>query len=76
MITSGSSYHPVEVMHEGTIQAALSMLHARRSVRIPRWACEECGMIHMGARPAACDSCGHKQLAQQADPHWEMNARW
>ncbi|HET8843409.1 MAG TPA: hypothetical protein VFN35_18245 [Ktedonobacteraceae bacterium] len=71
-----ASYNPMEFNDEGTIQAVMALLHSKQATNIPRWVCEECGMIHMGPHPLACDSCGHKKLTQQADSHWEMNTRW
>lgn len=77
MITHrNTSYHPRDINNEEAIQAILALFSAKQTTNVARWICEECGMIHMGSRPLACDSCGHKHLTQQADLHWEMNARW
>lgn len=71
-----TSYNPIEINEEGTIQAVLALLSQRHTVSIPRWDCEVCGMIHMGQLPAACDSCGSETLAQHTDIHIEMNNHW
>ncbi|MEO9030187.1 MAG: hypothetical protein ABI413_15370 [Ktedonobacteraceae bacterium] len=71
-----SSYNPMEINHEGAMHAVLALLHQKQVVRISRWDCEICGMIHMGAKPVECDSCGSLALDQQADIHCEMNSHW
>ena len=77
MIAPGpTSYNPIEINYEGTIQATLALLNQKKIVSISRWDCEVCGMIHMGARPVACDSCGSRDLGQQHDIHCEMNSHW
>jgi rubrerythrin len=71
-----TSYNPMEINEEGTIQAVLAMLSQRHVVSIPRWDCEVCGMIHLGPAPQSCDSCGNQLLARQFDVHCEMNNHW
>lgn len=71
-----TSYDPLEINAEGTIQAVMALLNQKEPMSISRWFCEVCGMIHLGITPLACDSCGHEHLTQQADTHWEMNSRW
>ena len=71
-----TSYNPVEINYEGTLQAVLALLNQKQVVSVPRWDCEVCGMIHMGAQPAECDSCGNSTLSQQPDIHCEMNSHW
>lgn len=41
------------------------------------WTCEICGMVHSGASPKACDSCGATNaLALRQDTRPEINSRW
>lgn len=57
------------------VQEAMMLLAARRTTQ--RWVCEACGMVHTGAAPEMCDSCGlATALVQQAELHREMNSRW
>ncbi|HEY3992706.1 MAG TPA: hypothetical protein VGM01_07465 [Ktedonobacteraceae bacterium] len=71
-----TSYNPIEINEEGTINAVLALLGQRSHTRLSRWDCDVCGMIHMGHAPLACDSCGSKMLTQQPDVHAEMNNHW
>jgi rubrerythrin len=71
-----TSYNPMEINEDGTIQAVLAMLSQRHVVSIPRWDCEVCGMIHLGSAPETCESCGSTILAQHSDIHCEMNNHW
>ncbi len=44
---------------------------------VQHWACEVCGMLHNGAAPDACDSCGVAgALAPRQDVHSEIGNRW
>jgi rubrerythrin len=76
IIQSNTSHHPTDIDKEGAIQAVMSLLKQREPVSVLRWFCNVCGMIHLGATPLACESCGHEVLTQQADSHCEMNSRW
>jgi rubrerythrin len=71
-----TSYNPMEINEEGTIQAVLALLSQRHPVSVPRWDCDVCGMIHTGQMPLECDSCGSRALSRQADLHHEMNNHW
>ena len=60
---------------ETAVQEAMRLLSQKTEVQ--RWVCEVCGMVHTGAAPGACDSCGvATALVQQADTRLEMNSRW
>lgn len=57
------------------VQEAMNVLaHSRVTVR--RWVCEVCGMVHTGAAPHECESCGVSALVQQPDLHREMSSHW
>ncbi|HLI69471.1 MAG TPA: hypothetical protein VKV19_06895 [Ktedonobacteraceae bacterium] len=71
-----TSYNPMEMSEKGAIQAVLALLSQRHPVRLPRWDCEVCGMIHLGQMPPACESCGHMVLVPQVDIHHEINSHW
>lgn len=71
-----TSYNPMEINQEGALHAILALLNQRPQVRLSRWDCDVCGMIHMGQPPLNCDSCGSEQLSQQPDIHVEMNNHW
>lgn len=71
-----TSYNPIEMSQENTLHAILASLHRESRVRLSRWDCDVCGMIHMGQPPLACDSCGSELLTQQPDIHIEMNNHW
>lgn len=71
-----TSYSPMEISHEGMVQAALALLNQQPVAALSRWDCEVCGMIHMGTKPLECDSCGSTALCQQADIRREMNNHW
>jgi rubrerythrin len=60
-----------------TVQAAVKLLTQKQKIAAYRWVCEVCGMIHMGAVPASCDSCGAgaSSIVNQSDFRWEMNSR-
>ena len=56
------------------VQEALRLLAAKTPVY--RWVCEECGMIHSGTAPQACDSCGSsRSLARLHEFSMEMGSR-
>lgn len=69
-------YNSTEMNEERTMQAVYALLRQRQPVSIPRWVCDVCGMIHLGAAPLACDSCGNELLTQRVDTHCEMNNHW
>ena len=71
-----TSYHPLGMNEEGTIQAVMALLNQRRPAGASRWDCDVCGMIHMGQLPLACDSCGSASLSRQPVIHHEMNNHW
>lgn len=71
-----TSYNPMEINQEGTMQALMALLNQRSQVSLSRWDCDVCGMIHMGQLPLICDSCGSEMLTQQPDVHVEMNNHW
>lgn len=71
-----TSYNPMGMNKEGTIQAVMALLSQRRPVDAPRWDCDVCGMIHMGQMPLACESCGSESLSRQSVIHHEMNNHW
>jgi rubrerythrin len=57
------------------VQEAMNVLaHSRVTIR--RWVCEVCGMVHTGAAPHECESCGVSALVQQPDLHREMSSHW
>ncbi|GAC1423943.1 MAG: hypothetical protein NVS4B1_32880 [Ktedonobacteraceae bacterium] len=44
---------------------------------VQRWACEVCGMLHTGAIPTSCDSCGVADaFILQQDIRKEIGSRW
>ena len=60
---------------QDAVQEAMRLLVTRTTAQ--RWVCEVCGMVHTGAAPKECDSCGATTaLVQQAELHREMNSRW
>jgi rubrerythrin len=60
---------------QAAVQEAMRLLVTRTTPQ--RWVCEVCGMVHTGAAPHECDSCGTTTaLVQQAELHREMNSRW
>jgi len=61
--------------NEAAVREAMLLLAAHPPIQ--QWVCEVCGMIHLGAAPAACDSCGvSSALVQHYDVCREMNSRW
>ena len=64
---------------EAVVQEAIKVLsqyQARKAI-VQRWVCEICGMIHTGAVPDACESCGiSTSLVQLEEWQREMNSRW
>ena len=61
--------------NETAVSEAMRLLATRPSIQ--RWVCEVCGMVHTGAAPGACDSCGASSaLAQRPDSCREMNSHW
>lgn len=59
------------------IRDALTTLEAHVPLQRLVWTCEICGMVHSGATPGACDSCGSTDaLALQQDTRPETNSRW
>ncbi len=62
---------------DATVQAAVKLLTQKQKIAAYRWVCEVCGMIHTGAVPASCDSCGAgaSSIVNQSDFRWEMNSR-
>ncbi len=60
---------------QAAVQEATRLLAKRTTAR--RWVCEVCGMVHTGAAPEECDSCGTTTaLVLQPELHREMNSRW
>jgi rubrerythrin len=61
---------------EATVQAAIKLLTRSRAVIVQRWVCEVCGMVHTGAPPTSCDSCGKEgSLVHQPDIRTELSSR-
>lgn len=61
--------------NEVAVREAMQLLTKRPSIQ--QWVCEVCGMIHTGAAPGACDSCGaSSSLVQHLEVCREMNSRW
>lgn len=71
-----TSYTPRKINKERTRQTVLALLSQRQPVRIRRWDCDVCGMIHMGQAPLVCDSCGSESLTLHPDVQLEMNNHW
>jgi rubrerythrin len=62
---------------DATVRAAVKLLTSNQSTMLYRWACETCGMVHTGAMPTSCDSCGADvSLVYQSDFRREINSRW
>ena len=67
----------VDMSDDATVQAAVTFLKRRPTLLSYRWICETCGMVHAGASPSTCDSCGGTvTLAHQDDICREMGSRW
>jgi rubrerythrin len=61
--------------NEAAVQAAMQLLTQRPTSQ--HWVCEVCGMLHTGATPDACDSCGVSMaLVRHHGINREMNSRW
>lgn len=62
---------------DATVQAAVKLLTQKQKVAAYRWVCEVCGMIHTGAVPASCESCGADASSLVHLSHFrrEMNSR-
>ena len=62
---------------DATVQAAVKLLTQKQRIAAYRWVCEVCGMIHTGAVPASCDSCGAdaSSIVHLAEFPREMNSR-
>lgn len=59
------------------IRDAFTTLATQVPLRRLVWTCEICGMVHSGATPEACDSCGATDaITLQQDIHPEINSRW
>ncbi len=59
------------------IREAFTTLETHVPLRRLVWTCEICGMVHSGAAPEACDSCGTTDaIALQQDIRPEVNSRW
>ena len=64
---------------DAAIQEAIKVLNQYRVRKtiVQRWVCEICGMIHTGAVPDACESCGTStSLVHLEEWPYEMNSRW
>jgi len=62
---------------DATVRAAVKLLTSNRSPMLFRWVCDTCGMLHSGALPTACDSCGADvSLVHPSDLRREINSRW
>ncbi|HLH63540.1 MAG TPA: hypothetical protein VKV20_17800 [Ktedonobacteraceae bacterium] len=68
----------VETGDDATVQAAVKLLTQKQKIAAYRWVCEVCGMIHTGAVPTSCDSCGAEasSIVHLTDFPHEMNSRW
>ncbi len=80
MFVQGTKTTTIEVASDlAVVQEAVRVLekHHSRKITAQRWVCETCGMIHTGAAPRACASCGSdRSLVQLADFRTEMYSRW
>ena len=62
---------------DATVRAAVKLLTSNQSARVHRWACETCGMMHIGPLPTSCDSCGAiASFTHQPNFRLEINSRW
>jgi len=58
------------INNETVIEEATEILRQQQVTKtlVQRWVCEVCGMIHTGAVPSKCDSCGvGHALVRQTD---------
>lgn len=79
MITPRTGIDSVARSKDVAVQEAMKVLsqYQERRTIARRWVCEICGMIHTGAVPDACESCGTStSLVQLEDWAREMNSRW
>lgn len=77
MIAPGNtSFNSMEMNEEETMQSVLILLSQRKPVGLLRWVCDVCGMIHIGATPLACESCGNELLTLRPAIHCEMSNHW
>ncbi|HET9999590.1 MAG TPA: hypothetical protein VFQ36_01770 [Ktedonobacteraceae bacterium] len=61
---------------DAAVQAAVTFLTRPTAISY-RWICECCGMVHTGAAPAQCESCGQQvALAHEADLPREWGTHW
>ena len=75
MIAQRTSTTSVVQNGQAAVQEAMRLLAARTTAQ--HWVCEVCGMVHTGAAPEECDSCGTTTaLVLQPELHREMNSRW
>jgi len=74
MIAQRTSTTSVVPNGQAAVQEAMRLLATRTTAQ--HWV-EVCGMVHTGAAPIECDSCGATTaLVQQTELHREMNSRW
>ena len=65
--------------NEVVVQEAMKVINEHRlsTTAVRRWVCEVCGMVHTGATPHVCESCGvSTALVQQADVCRELGSHW
>jgi len=68
-----------KAIYKEALQEATDVLNRYQSStpKVQRWSCEVCGMIHSGAEPSSCDSCGAADVfASQQDMRNEIGSRW
>ncbi len=66
------------ISHETVVEEATEILRQQqvKKIRVQRWVCEVCGMIHTGTPPSTCDSCGASHaLVRQTDFKREIHRR-
>lgn len=73
MIAQKTTTRRVAKSNGAAVQEAMNVL-TRTRVAVRRWVCEVCGMVHTGAAPHECESCGASTLIQQPDLHREMSS--
>lgn len=63
---------------ENALQEATAIVrdHEVKGAMHSRWTCEVCGMLHGGAEPTSCDTCGASTFAPALYVRREIGHSW